>query len=67
LIGGYVKTFDAIKVEKVENGYLLKPGTSKSVVVEGHGTKRLAEKLAEMFGVETEDGTEEDEAVDAHQ
>ena len=58
MIGGYVKTHDAVKVEKVENGYILKPGTSKAVVVQGHGTKKLAETLAQLLGAKEEDGSD---------
>lgn len=47
-------TYTNLKVEKVENGYVIKPGTNnggKPVVVEGHGTQKLAEALARLFGV----------------
>lgn len=51
-------TYTNVKVEKVENGYVIKPGTThagKPTVVEGHGTKKLAETLARLFGVKEED------------
>lgn len=46
----YEQTHPSVKVEKVENGYVLRPGTHKPVVVEGLGTKKLAEALAKLFG-----------------
>lgn len=49
--GGYGVSAASVKVEKVDNGYVLKAGTSKPQVCEGHGTKKLAEMLAKIFGV----------------
>ncbi len=48
-----------LKVEKVDNGYIIKPGSGnggKPVVVEGHGAKKLAEVIARLLGVKEEDG-----------
>lgn len=45
----------SVKVEKVQNGYVIKAGTSKPQVCEGHGTKKLAEMLAKIFAVKEDE------------
>jgi hypothetical protein len=40
-----------LSVEIVANGFIVRVGTSKPYVIAGHDTTKLAELLAELFGV----------------
>jgi len=44
----------SIKVQKLDNGYLVTPGTQRAHVCEGLSTKKLAELIAKLFNVKEE-------------